>query len=80
MKILQLVSSLGFIVLLCVVLLVSCGDDDNSNDDDDSGDDGVVYIGSADHKFYAINADGTMKWEFISEEIIDSSALLDDAG
>ena len=42
--------------------------------------DGVAYIGSADHKFYAINPDGTVKWQVQTGEIIDSSALLDDQG
>ena len=44
----------------------------------DSG--GVVYIGSADHYFYAINPDGTEKWRFLTGNLIDSSALLDDKG
>ena len=42
--------------------------------------DGVVYIGSADHYFYAINPDGTEKWRFRTGNLIDSSALLDDKG
>ena len=41
---------------------------------------GVVYIGSADHYFYAINPDGTEKWRFRTGNLIDSSALLDDKG
>ncbi len=40
--------------------------------------DGTVYIGSADHYFYAINKQGQLKWRFATKEIIDSSALLDD--
>lgn len=39
---------------------------------------GTAYIGSADHYFYAIRADGTLKWNFLTKEIIDSAALLDD--
>ena len=41
---------------------------------------GVVYIGSADHFFYAINPDGTEKWRYRTGNLIDSSALLDDKG
>ena len=44
------------------------------------GGDGTVYIGSADHSFYAIDRDGDLRWSFQTGEIIDSSALLDDAG
>lgn len=39
--------------------------------------DGTVYIGSADHYFYAVTSDGRLKWRFATGEIIDSSALLD---
>jgi outer membrane protein assembly factor BamB len=42
--------------------------------------DGVCYVGSADHTFYAINPDGSVKWRIKTGEIIDSSALLDDKG
>ncbi|MAT43948.1 MAG: hypothetical protein CL609_16555 [Anaerolineaceae bacterium] len=42
--------------------------------------DGIVYIGSADTYFYALNPDGTVKWRVKTGEIIDSSALLDDQG
>ncbi|RLI66985.1 MAG: hypothetical protein DRO88_00435 [Promethearchaeia archaeon] len=42
--------------------------------------DGTVYIGSADHFFYAINRSGGLKWKVQTGEIIDSSALLDDGG
>ncbi len=38
--------------------------------------DGVVYVGSADHDFYAINPDGTEKWRFRTGELIDSAAAL----
>ena len=41
---------------------------------------GTVYIGSADHYFYAIRQDGSLKWKIQTGEIIDSSALLDDKG
>jgi outer membrane protein assembly factor BamB len=41
---------------------------------------GCVYIGSADHIFYALNPDGSVKWTLPADEIIDSSALLDDRG
>ncbi|HOJ27538.1 MAG TPA: PQQ-binding-like beta-propeller repeat protein [Spirochaetota bacterium] len=41
---------------------------------------GTVYIGSADHYFYAIKQDGSLKWKIKTGEIIDSSALLDDRG
>ena len=39
---------------------------------------GTVYIGSADHYFYAITEQGQLKWRFAAKELIDSSALLDD--
>jgi len=42
--------------------------------------DGVVYIGSADQRFYAIDRTGREKWRIQTGEIIDSSALLDDRG
>ena len=38
--------------------------------------DGTVYVGSADHSFYAINVDGTLRWRFETGEIIDSAAAL----
>ncbi|HPM79037.1 MAG TPA: PQQ-binding-like beta-propeller repeat protein, partial [bacterium] len=38
--------------------------------------DGTVYMGSADTRFYAIDADGQKKWEFPTEQIIDSTALI----
>ncbi|MCB1165423.1 MAG: PQQ-like beta-propeller repeat protein [Leptospiraceae bacterium] len=41
---------------------------------------GTVYIGSADHYFYAISIDGKLLWKVRTDEIIDSSALLDDQG
>lgn len=42
--------------------------------------DGTVYIGSADQNYYALNADGTVRWKVVTGEIIDSSGLLDDQG
>ena len=44
------------------------------------GADGTVYIGSADHIFYAIAVDGTILWTLEIEGIIDSSALLHENG
>ncbi len=38
--------------------------------------DGTVYVGSADHNFYAINDDGSEKWRFQTGELIDSAATL----
>ena len=38
--------------------------------------DETIYFGSADHNFYALNADGTLKWQFATGEIIDSAAAL----
>ncbi len=37
---------------------------------------GVIYVGSADHNFYALNADGSEKWRFTTGEIIDSAAAI----
>ncbi len=37
---------------------------------------GTIYIGSADHYFYAINPDGSLKWKYQTGEIIDSAAAL----
>ncbi len=37
---------------------------------------GTIYIGSADHNFYALNPDGSEKWHFETGEIIDSAAAL----
>ncbi len=42
--------------------------------------DGNIYVGSADHYFYALDAKGKIKWRHLTNEIIDSSALLDDQG
>jgi outer membrane protein assembly factor BamB len=37
---------------------------------------GVIYVGSADHNFYALNPDGREKWRFTTDEIIDSAAAI----
>ncbi len=37
---------------------------------------GVIYVGSADHNFYAINSDGSEKWRFRTGEMIDSAGAL----
>jgi outer membrane protein assembly factor BamB len=44
------------------------------------GKDGAIYIGSADRSFYALEADGTLRFAVPTGEIIDSAALLDDQG
>ncbi len=40
------------------------------------GGDNTIYIGSADHYFYALTPDGRQKWRFKTGELIDSAALL----
>jgi outer membrane protein assembly factor BamB len=42
--------------------------------------DGTVYVGSADQNYYALNADGSVRWKIETGEIIDSAGLLDDLG
>lgn len=37
---------------------------------------GIIYIGSGDHYFYALHSDGTVKWKYKTGEIIDSAAAL----
>ncbi len=37
---------------------------------------GVVYVGSADHNFYAMRPDGALAWRFVTGDIIDSAAAL----
>ncbi len=37
---------------------------------------GLIYVGSADHNFYALNPTGTVQWQFKTGEIIDSAAAL----
>jgi outer membrane protein assembly factor BamB len=39
-----------------------------------------IYIGSADSWFYAFSAEGRLVWRYKTEEIIDSAAVLTDAG
>jgi hypothetical protein len=41
------------------------------------GGDGTVYFGSADHSFYALAADGRLRWRFTTGNIIDAAAALD---
>ena len=35
--------------------------------------DGLIYFGSADHSFYALNPDGALNWKYETGEIIDSA-------
>ena len=44
------------------------------------GFDGTVYVGSWDNKLYAINPDGTKKWEFETEGNVDSSPTIGSDG
>lgn len=37
---------------------------------------GDVYFGSADHVFYALHADGSLKWQYRTGEVIDSAAAI----
>lgn len=37
---------------------------------------GIVYVGSADHNFYALTPEGEEKWRFQSDELIDSAAAI----
>lgn len=37
---------------------------------------GVIYFGSADHYFYALNPDGSLNWKYETGEIIDSAGAL----
>jgi outer membrane protein assembly factor BamB len=37
---------------------------------------GTIYVGSADHCFYALNLDGNERWRFETDEVIDSAAAL----
>ena len=37
---------------------------------------GVIYVGSADHQFYALNPDGGLRWKYKTGEIIDSAGAL----
>jgi outer membrane protein assembly factor BamB len=38
--------------------------------------DGLIYFGSADHYFYALNPDGSPNWKYETGEIIDSAGAL----
>ncbi|MBN2503703.1 MAG: PQQ-like beta-propeller repeat protein [Anaerolineales bacterium] len=38
--------------------------------------DGTIFVGSADHCFYALNPDGTQRWRFQTGEMIDSAGAL----
>lgn len=38
--------------------------------------DGTIYVGSADHVFYAVGLDGRERWRFRTGEIIDSAAAV----
>ena len=40
------------------------------------GPDGTIYVGSDDHKIYAVNPDGTKKWEFETGGIVKSSPAI----
>lgn len=37
---------------------------------------GTVYFGSADHYFYALNPDGSLRWKFLTGGIMDAAAAL----
>ena len=37
---------------------------------------GDIYFGSADHYFYALHPDGSLKWKFETGEVIDSAAAI----
>jgi outer membrane protein assembly factor BamB len=37
---------------------------------------GLIYFGSADHYFYALNPDGSLNWKYETGEIIDSAGAL----
>ena len=38
--------------------------------------DGHIYVGSADHWFYALEPDGSVKWQMKAGELIDSAGVL----
>ncbi len=40
------------------------------------GPDGTVYVGSLDHKLYALNPDGSLKWSFTTGHWVRSSAVV----
>jgi outer membrane protein assembly factor BamB len=37
------------------------------------GADGTIYVGSYDHKLYAINPNGTLKWSYVTGGSVFSS-------
>lgn len=44
------------------------------------GMDGTIYLGSTDGKLYAVNPDGTPKWEFATDAVIYASPIIDEDG
>jgi len=44
------------------------------------GEDGTIYFGSEDRMLYAINPDGTLKWQYMTGGPVDSSPALDSVG
>ncbi|MHA1268170.1 MAG: outer membrane protein assembly factor BamB family protein [Candidatus Helarchaeota archaeon] len=40
------------------------------------GADGTIYLGSADHNFYAIKYDGSLKWKIKIKMVIDDAAVI----
>jgi len=44
------------------------------------GPDGVIYFGSADSYFYAVNPNGTMKWKFKTGNVIEGSGAVSNDG
>ena len=51
----------------------SFGTGDYVNSSPAIGPDGTIYVGSVDHRLYAINPDGTEKWNFVTENWVKSS-------
>ncbi len=44
------------------------------------GSDGTIYVGSNDKKLYAINSDGTKRWEFLTGNLVYSSPAIGSDG
>ncbi len=44
------------------------------------GSDGTIYVGSEDHKLYAINPDGSLKWSYATDDVVDSSPAMGSDG
>jgi outer membrane protein assembly factor BamB len=42
--------------------------------------DGTIYVGSDDHRFYAINPDGSEKWSFETGGVVMSSPAIANDG